>query len=101
MRLERRDRLSFIEPDVFIELRRQHRFEIVTDELASGPINHANGPLKPWLQETFGVSGLAVAQTKRGREGQFYPIRRGRPSGAFLYARLARPGRLTLGFGSA
>jgi hypothetical protein len=38
MRLERRDGLGFIEPDVFIELPWQHRFEVMAGELAFGPI---------------------------------------------------------------
>ena len=64
MRLERRNSPGFIEPDVFIELPWQHRFEVMAGELAFGPINHPNGPLKPRLQQAFGVGGLAVAQTK-------------------------------------
>ena len=61
---ERRDSPAFIEPDVFVELPGQHNFEVVAGELAFGPIDHPNGPLKPRLQETFGVSGITVAQLK-------------------------------------
>ena len=64
MRLERRDRAGFVEPDVFIELPRQHCCEIMASQLAFRPINHPNGPLEPWLQQAFGVSGLAVSQSK-------------------------------------
>ncbi len=42
---------GFIEPDVFIELPWQHRFEVMAGELAFGPINHPNGPLKPQPQD--------------------------------------------------
>ena len=61
---ERRDSPAFIEPDVFVELPGQHNFEVVAGELAFGPIDHPNGPLKPRLQETFGVSGITIAQLK-------------------------------------
>ena len=44
---ERRNSPAFIEPDVFVELPWQHNFEVVAGELAFGPINHPNGPLKP------------------------------------------------------
>jgi hypothetical protein len=48
----------------FIELQWQHRLEVMASELAFGPINHANGPLKARLQQAFDVGGIAVAQTK-------------------------------------
>src|SRR5579864_7680868 len=47
----RMHRRGLIEPDVLVELVRQHRFEVVTLELRFGSVDHADGALEPRLPE--------------------------------------------------
>ena len=41
------DRVGLVEPDVLVELGRQHGLEVVALQLGLGPVDHADGALEP------------------------------------------------------